>query len=78
MKQGKMMTRKTHDSQQWFRITKTIDTVDVEPEKRFTHRNYHRCPHDDAEWIDEWSCACNDRCPVCRAEIEPYLTEDVI
>jgi len=26
----------------------------------------------DIEWTDEWSCACNDRCPVCDAEIEPY------
>src|SRR5215831_5732402 len=23
-------------------------------------------------WTDEWSCACNDRCPLCEAEIEPY------
>lgn len=67
-----------HDSQQVFRITKTIKTVDAEPEKRFTHRDYYRCPNDDAEWIDEWSCACNDRCPACRAEIEPYLTENVV
>jgi hypothetical protein len=68
----------THDSQQVFRITKTINTVEAEPEKPFTHRNYYRCPHDDASWTDEWSCACNDRCPTCHAEIEPYFTEDVV
>jgi hypothetical protein len=35
-------------------------------------RNSYR--HDDCDvgWTDEWSCACNDRCPVCDAEIEPY------
>jgi hypothetical protein len=22
-------------------------------------------------WIDRWSCACNDRCPNCNAEVEP-------
>ena len=22
-------------------------------------------------WDDTWSCACNDRCPECNAEIEP-------
>lgn len=42
--------------------------------------NYYRCPgnldyrrqHDPVEWVDEWSCACNDKCPECNAEIEPY------
>lgn len=28
---------------------------------------HHEC---DAFWIGEWSCACNDRCPVCDREIE--------
>jgi hypothetical protein len=68
----------THELKQAFEITKTINTVEAEPEKPFTHRNYYRCPHDNAEWIDDWSCACNDRCPTCRAEIEPYFTEVVI
>jgi hypothetical protein len=75
-----MMNRRpeTHELKKTFEITKMINTVEAEPEKPLTHRNYYRCPHDDAEWRDEWSCSCNDRCPTCRAEIEPYLTEDVI
>jgi hypothetical protein len=28
-------------------------------------------------WIDTWSCMCNDRCPVCNSEIEPYFSMDV-
>jgi len=28
--------------------------------------------HCNTEWEDEWSCACNDDCPVCGREIEPY------
>ncbi len=38
----------------------------------------HYC-HDEcgASWTDEWSCACNDRCPECDAEIEPYDYEDL-
>lgn len=28
-------------------------------------------------WDDEWSCACNDRCPVCNAEIEPSDSEEI-
>jgi hypothetical protein len=61
-----------------FEITRAINIVNAGPEKRFTHRNYYRCPHDGTEWVDEWSCACNDRCPTCRAEIEPHSTEDVV
>jgi hypothetical protein len=29
------------------------------------------------KWTDEWSCTCNDRCPKCRAEIEPYDDVDL-
>ena len=47
--------------------------------------NYYRhkgCPetppgHDDPEWADEWSCMCNDKCPQCGAEIEPYDSEEL-
>lgn len=28
-------------------------------------------------WTDEWSCACNDHCPRCDAEIEPYDWDDL-
>jgi hypothetical protein len=37
-------------------------------ERRFTNK-YRHCK---IEWDDEWSCACNDECPQCGAEIEPY------
>jgi len=40
-------------------------------------RNHYRCPNDGTEWTDEWSCQCNDRCPTCNAEIEPYESEDL-
>ena len=40
-------------------------------------KNFYRCPNDGTEWVDEWSCTCNDRCPTCNAEIEPYRSEDV-
>lgn len=35
-------------------------------------RNFYRHDEWNARWVDEWSCACDDRCPVCDAEIEPY------
>jgi hypothetical protein len=45
--------------------------------ERIRFRNYYRCPNDGTEWSDEWSCMCNDRCPLCNAEIEPYESEDI-
>ena len=45
-----------------------------EPQK---FRNHYRCPHDGTQWTDSWSCMCNDRCPVCHAEIEPYASEEL-
>jgi hypothetical protein len=80
-RKGTMMTRglETRNPQTVkLQIVRTISMVSAQPQKRFTSRNYYQCPFDGANWADDWSCACNDRCPTCRAEIEPYFTEDVI
>lgn len=45
------------------------------PKPRF--RNYYKCSECGAEWQDEWDCTCNDRCPKCDAEIEPYKSDDL-
>lgn len=34
--------------------------------------NQYRCPYCQTEWDDVWDCGCNDRCPDCNKEIEPY------
>jgi len=34
--------------------------------------NHYRCPYCQTEWEDVWDCGCNDRCPNCNKEIEPY------
>ncbi len=34
--------------------------------------NQYRCPYCQTEWEDGWDCGCNDRCPNCNKEIEPY------
>jgi hypothetical protein len=47
--------------------------------------NYYHCEHEDSpyahddpeNWTDNWSCACNDHCPICNHEIEPYESEDL-
>jgi hypothetical protein len=37
----------------------------------------YRCEECGVAWTDEWSCACNDRCPECDAETEPYEYVDL-
>lgn len=46
-----------------------------EPVPEVMWRNKYR--HCGQEWEDVWDSACNDRCPVCNAEIEPYHSEEV-
>lgn len=40
------------------------------------YRNHYRCVCGH-EWTDEWDCMCNDRCPKCDTEIEPYQSDDL-
>ncbi len=35
------------------------------------------CPEDGTRWMMEWFCPCNDRCPTCDEEIEPFKVEDI-
>ena len=37
--------------------------------------NHYRCPYCLLEWQDEWDCTCNDKCPDCNKEIEPYESD---
>jgi hypothetical protein len=37
---------------------------------RFT--NHYRCDACEVEWSDQWSCACDDECPECGADISPH------
>ena len=39
--------------------------------------NYYKCPCGH-RWTDEWSCMCNDKCPKCGKEIEPYESQELI
>jgi hypothetical protein len=38
--------------------------------------NHYRCSDCGETWSDAWSCTCNDRCPNCDTETEPYESED--
>jgi hypothetical protein len=39
--------------------------------------NHYHCDACDTNWHDQWSCACNDRCPECDREIEPYASDEL-
>ena len=39
--------------------------------------NYYYCDSCLHRWNDTWSCMCNDRCPECNREVEPYKSEEV-
>jgi hypothetical protein len=34
--------------------------------------------HDPNAWEEVADCECNDRCPICNAEIEPSDSEELI
>ena len=36
--------------------------------------NFYKHEECNAHWADLWSCGCNDECPKCGAEIEPYAS----
>lgn len=40
-------------------------------------RNSYHCESCNEDWEDEWDCACNDKCPTCNKEIEPYESEEI-
>jgi len=48
-----------------------------EDEEETLWLNHYKCSHCGTEWSDEWSCQCNDRCPKCGAETEPYQSEEI-
>jgi len=39
------------------------------------YSNHYYCSACQQEWHDEWDCECNDRCPICNKEIEPYESD---
>ena len=40
-------------------------------------RNKYHHEECGASWEDEHSCMCNDKCPMCNAEIEPAASADL-
>lgn len=55
-----------------------IEPIEVQELQFVNHYRHDDCPvQPGVEWEDTWSCMCNDHCPACDAEIEPYQSEEV-
>ncbi len=39
------------------------------------YTNYY--VHCQQVWSDVWDCMCNDKCPVCNKEIEPFMSDEI-
>jgi hypothetical protein len=41
-------------------------------------RNYYTCDRCRSHWEDEWSCTCDDDCPICGARhMSPDKSDDL-
>lgn len=45
--------------------------------KMISYVNYYRCSREGTQWANAWSSMCNDKCPNCNAEIEPYRSDEI-
>ena len=46
-------------------------------EVKMLYRNFYECSECGTKWTDKWDCMCNDRCPKCRCETEPYDSVEI-
>lgn len=58
-------------------LIKSVTTIDSSPGPAMRFRNYYECTFDRTKWHDQWTCMCNDRCPTCDSEMEPYFSEEL-
>ena len=54
-------------------VTASKPEADLDGNGEF--ENHYLCTCGE-QWQDTWSSACNDRCPACNREIEPYASDD--
>ena len=55
-------------------VQKLLSESEMKDAKQWFRNHYRHCGQ---EWEDEWDCMCNDECPVCGAEIEPFESEEL-
>lgn len=42
------------------------------------YKNYYHCKECKQRWKSDWLHTCNDKCPNCNSEIQPYKSEQII
>lgn len=47
------------------------------PQQSPFYVNYYKCICGE-QWTDVHDCTCNDRCPACNKEIEPYSSQKAV
>lgn len=52
------------------------DPVGTADAKAGVYTNHYLCDNDKTRWDTAWSLMCNDKCPTCRREIEPYASTE--
>lgn len=57
--------------------SKAVPQAVAEEQEETRFRMRYVCPEDGTRWMMEWFCPCNDRCPTCDEEIEPFKVEDI-
>jgi len=40
--------------------------------------NHYHCEGCNIDWQTIWDCACNDKCPHCNTEHEPFKSDELI
>lgn len=53
-----------------------MENKEKNQEQESSFINYYECSECGETWEDVWSCMCNDRCPNCNSEIEPYESRE--
>lgn len=54
------------------------DFIDLDEPLPNKYRMTYECAKcDGMRWTMDWSCTCNDRCPICNTETEPLDYEDI-
>ena len=40
-------------------------------------QNFYECAECGTRWTDVWDCMCDDHCPKCCCEIQPYDSVEI-
>jgi hypothetical protein len=58
-------------------IGEVIEKIDASMFIIVHYENYYACANCGEHWVDVRDCMCNDKCPDCNKEIEPYFSKEL-